>query len=74
MRKLTAISAKDTASHRIDELKHSATPLSLIDMSGDELGTLIIVILKARNLIDKHSFYKQDVYAQLIINGQSFNN
>ncbi|KAK0204712.1 hypothetical protein DFS33DRAFT_684255 [Desarmillaria ectypa] len=38
-------------------------------MSGDELGTLIIVVLKARNLIDKHSFYKQDVYSQLAING-----
>ncbi|KAG6865896.1 hypothetical protein C0991_010729 [Blastosporella zonata] len=34
-----------------------------------ELGTLIIVILKARNLNDKHSFYKQDVFAQVTFNG-----
>ena len=33
-----------------------------------ELGTLIVVVLKARNLIDKHSFYKQDVFAQISIN------
>jgi Ca2+-dependent lipid-binding protein len=36
-----------------------------------ELGTLVIVILKARNLIDKHSFYKQDVFAQVSLNGVS---
>ncbi|KAG6888930.1 hypothetical protein C0995_004943 [Termitomyces sp. Mi166 len=34
-----------------------------------ELGTLIIVVLKARNLHDKHSFYKQDVFAQVTLNG-----
>ncbi|KAF8896587.1 hypothetical protein BD779DRAFT_1496727 [Infundibulicybe gibba] len=34
-----------------------------------ELGTLIVVILKARNLNDKHSFYKQDVFAQATLNG-----
>ncbi|KAG6857214.1 hypothetical protein H0H87_007633 [Tephrocybe sp. NHM501043] len=37
-----------------------------------ELGTLIIVILKARNLNDKHSFYKQDVFAQVTLNGKAF--
>ena len=37
-------------------------------MSG-ELGTLVVVVLKARNLRDKHSFYKQDVYAKITING-----
>ncbi|KAK7685697.1 hypothetical protein QCA50_011041 [Cerrena zonata] len=37
-------------------------------MSG-ELGTLVIVVLKARNLRDKHSFYKQDVYSKITING-----
>ncbi|KII89789.1 hypothetical protein PLICRDRAFT_39960 [Plicaturopsis crispa FD-325 SS-3] len=28
-----------------------------------ELGTLVVVVLKAQNLVDRHSFYKQDVYA-----------
>lgn len=36
---------------------------------GEELGTLICVILKAQNLNDKHSFYKQDVFAQVTLNG-----
>jgi len=36
---------------------------------SQELGTLIVVVLKARNLIDKHSFYKQDVFAQVSLNG-----
>lgn len=34
-----------------------------------ELGTLVVVVLKARNLLDKHSFYKQDVYAQITLQG-----
>jgi Ca2+-dependent lipid-binding protein len=34
-----------------------------------ELGTLVVVVLKARNLNDKHSFYKQDVYAQVSMSG-----
>lgn len=33
-----------------------------------ELGTLVVVVLKARNLPDKH-FFKQDVYAQVTIQG-----
>ena len=33
-----------------------------------EIGTLVVVVLKARNLIDKH-FYKQDVYTQVTLNG-----
>ena|ERR1700729_1090822 len=37
-------------------------------MSG-ELGTLIVVVLKARNLNDKHTFHKQDVFAQVALNG-----
>ncbi|KAJ7593409.1 hypothetical protein C8J56DRAFT_1024055 [Mycena floridula] len=38
-------------------------------MSNDEeLGTLCIVILKAKNL-NQRSFYKQDVYAQVTFNG-----
>ncbi|KAF8071693.1 hypothetical protein FPV67DRAFT_1622208 [Lyophyllum atratum] len=37
-----------------------------------ELGTLIVVVLKARNLNDKHSFYKQDVFAQVSLNGKCF--
>lgn len=32
-----------------------------------ELGTLVVVVLKARNLLDNHSFYKQDVYARVKI-------
>ncbi|TFK40139.1 hypothetical protein BDQ12DRAFT_680408 [Crucibulum laeve] len=36
---------------------------------SEELGTLIIVVLKARNLNDKHSFYKQDVFTQVSLNG-----
>ncbi|KAF9048464.1 C2 domain-containing protein, partial [Panaeolus papilionaceus] len=35
----------------------------------NELGTLIVVLLKARNLNDKHSFRKQDVFAQATLNG-----
>lgn len=38
---------------------------------GNELGTLIVVVLKARNLNDKHFLYKQDVFAQLSLNGMS---
>ena len=39
-------------------------------MSKDgELGTLVVVVLKARNLNDKHSFYKQDVLAHVSLNG-----
>ncbi|KAF8899902.1 C2 domain-containing protein [Gymnopilus junonius] len=34
-----------------------------------ELGTLIVVLLKARNLNDKHSFRKSDVFAQATLNG-----
>lgn len=34
-----------------------------------ELGTLIVVILKARNLNDKHSIRKQDAFAQATLNG-----
>ena len=40
---------------------------------SNELGTLVVVVLKARNLLDKHSFYKQDVYAQAIIHGKTKN-
>jgi len=32
---------------------------------SDSLGTLIIVVLKAQHLIDNHTFYKQDPFAQL---------
>ena len=37
---------------------------------NSELGTLIVVLLKARNLNDKHSFWKQDVFAQAILNSE----
>ncbi|EIN03767.1 hypothetical protein PUNSTDRAFT_77696, partial [Punctularia strigosozonata HHB-11173 SS5] len=35
-----------------------------------EIGTLVIVVLKAKDLPDKH-FYKQDVFAQVTLNGTS---
>ncbi|TFK75107.1 hypothetical protein BDN72DRAFT_726140, partial [Pluteus cervinus] len=35
----------------------------------EEIGTLIVVVLKAQNLQDKHSFWKQDVYATATLNG-----
>ncbi|KAI0267703.1 C2 domain-containing protein, partial [Gloeopeniophorella convolvens] len=35
----------------------------------DILGTLVIVVLKARNLIDNHKFYKQDPYVKLSLGG-----
>ena len=38
--------------------------------SAEELGTLVIVVLKAKDLPDKHSFYKSDVYAQVTLNGE----
>jgi Ca2+-dependent lipid-binding protein len=34
-----------------------------------EIGTLAIVVLKAQNLNDIHSFSKQDAYGQLSLNG-----
>ncbi|KAF5345004.1 hypothetical protein D9757_013985 [Collybiopsis confluens] len=34
----------------------------------EEIGTLVVVVLKAQNLNDKH-FFKQDVYAQITLNG-----
>jgi Ca2+-dependent lipid-binding protein len=33
-----------------------------------ELGTLVVVVLKARNLPDNH-FYKQDVYTKVTLQG-----
>ncbi|OCH94439.1 hypothetical protein OBBRIDRAFT_769863 [Obba rivulosa] len=38
---------------------------------SDELGTLVVVVLKAKNLHDKHSLYKQDVFAQISLNDQA---
>ncbi|KAI0091309.1 C2 domain-containing protein, partial [Irpex rosettiformis] len=35
-----------------------------------ELGTLVVVVLKARNLPDDH-FYKQDVYTKLTLQGST---
>jgi hypothetical protein len=39
-----------------------------------DLGTLVVVVLKAQNLIDKHSFYKQDAFAEITFNGMYFDN
>ena len=33
-----------------------------------EIGTLVVVVLKARNLRDKHTITKQDVYTQATLN------
>ncbi|KAK2460988.1 hypothetical protein APHAL10511_007458 [Amanita phalloides] len=34
------------------------------------MGMLIVVVLKARNLHDKHQLYKQDVFAEVKLNGR----
>ncbi|KAI0926063.1 hypothetical protein AcV5_008627 [Taiwanofungus camphoratus] len=36
-----------------------------------KIGTLVVVVLKARNLHDKHSLYKQDAFAQVSLNGKT---
>ncbi|KZT73664.1 hypothetical protein DAEQUDRAFT_662231, partial [Daedalea quercina L-15889] len=36
-----------------------------------EIGTLVVVVLKARNLPDKHSLYKQDVFSQVVLGGST---
>ncbi|TFK93971.1 hypothetical protein K466DRAFT_649605 [Polyporus arcularius HHB13444] len=36
--------------------------------TGREIGTLVVVVLKARNLRDKHTIHKQDVFAQATLN------
>ncbi|KAH9917808.1 C2 domain-containing protein, partial [Fomitopsis serialis] len=36
-----------------------------------EIGTLVVVVLKARNLPDRHSLYKQDVLSQVAIGGST---
>ncbi|KAF8626408.1 hypothetical protein AX17_006575 [Amanita inopinata Kibby_2008] len=35
------------------------------------LGTLVVVVLKARNLHDKHSLYKQDVFTEVKFSGST---
>ena len=45
----------------------SFTPTTM--SKGERIGTLIVVVLKAKNLIDRHSFYKQDVFCQISLNG-----
>ncbi|KAF8522547.1 C2 domain-containing protein [Gautieria morchelliformis] len=37
--------------------------------SRQKLGTLVVVVLKARNLTDSHTFYKQDPYALVRLGG-----
>ena len=46
-------------------------PLSFLTQPtmSRELGTLVIVVLKAQHLIDNHTFYKQDPYAKLSLSG-----
>lgn len=39
-------------------------------MASQEIGVLVVVVLKAQNLKDRHSFYKQDVYAVAQLAGQ----
>ncbi|KIY73556.1 hypothetical protein CYLTODRAFT_416935 [Cylindrobasidium torrendii FP15055 ss-10] len=38
-------------------------------MASSELGTLVVIVLKGQHLIDKHSFYKQDVRAEATFGG-----
>ncbi|KAF9000710.1 C2 domain-containing protein [Cyathus striatus] len=38
-------------------------------MSKEQIGTLVVVVLKAKNLNDKHSLYKQDVFATVSLHG-----
>lgn len=33
---------------------------------------MAVVVLKAKNLYDRHSFYKQDPYAKISLNGKTF--
>ncbi|KAF5327371.1 hypothetical protein D9619_004463 [Psilocybe cf. subviscida] len=56
---------------RLPAASSKAIPINLDDKTRkeDELGTLIVVLLKARNLPDKHSFRKSDVFAQATLNG-----
>jgi Ca2+-dependent lipid-binding protein len=35
---------------------------------SNEIGTLVVIALRARNLNDKHTLYKQDPYAKLSLN------
>lgn len=42
--------------------------LTFFDRMSKEIGTLIVVVLKARNLRDKHTITKQDVYTQASLN------
>jgi Ca2+-dependent lipid-binding protein len=37
--------------------------------STKELGTLVVVVLKAQNLNDKHTLSKQDPYAKISLDG-----
>jgi Ca2+-dependent lipid-binding protein len=37
---------------------------------ADTIGTLVIVVLKAINLPDKHTFSKQDPYATISLSGK----
>ncbi|KAH9481480.1 hypothetical protein JR316_0006007 [Psilocybe cubensis] len=52
-------------------MNKTKSPIDLNDKINkeDEIGTLIVVLLKARNLNDKHSFRKSDVFAQATLNG-----
>ncbi len=62
-------------------VKHDdKTPRKVINLDDEnpmtvnqEIGTLIIIILKAKNLNDNH-FRKQDVYAQVTLNGTLHSN
>lgn len=52
------------------DLNDKKTYINLDDdgPGSEQLGTLIVVFLKAKNLNDKH-FRKQDAYAQATLNG-----
>lgn len=52
-------------------LTNAFPQIPLLPTMSTELGTLVVVVLKARNLPDKHSFYKQDVFAQITLQGET---
>jgi hypothetical protein len=64
---------KDPPRKKID-LSDNAIKKAYINLDDDgpgaeRIGTLIVVMLKAKDLNDKH-FRKQDVFAQATLNGE----
>lgn len=62
-RKTFIVKSEDQAPRKVINLD-DGDPMTV----NHEIGTLIIIILKAKDLNDNH-FRKQDVYAQVTLNG-----